>query len=364
MNSKKSRACTITAHLPMLRIEPERISFHDFDLWRMPFEVYNDLTGGNLDSLKTDYEAVAPVFLQFSSDAQVPDEAEVAEEQNGESEGARVIELRSQESAYQSLGLLGLGSAAAQIRGIWSLISLAFPFLLLPEPGLSQIFVHADDGEIGLSNVRGSRACVQGPADYEYFFLDIPHQRTLKAEDFPRLRDTFKLVGALYDDSSLRFALESFLESLSPVFGWAERTTLCVIALESLLMPEITENLTETFARRLPHLLLGEESGVSVDESLARRLYAARSDEMHGSRSECLRIADRPSRWQPHALSAELFARQQSWCKRDRQSTRFVWTLDAAPDQLMVRGHNNRLRAALKKRVRIASLCDNVLLRS
>jgi hypothetical protein len=43
----------------MLRIEPERIEFSGFDLWRMPFEVYKSLAGDNLASLEAEYQAVS-----------------------------------------------------------------------------------------------------------------------------------------------------------------------------------------------------------------------------------------------------------------------------------------------------------------
>jgi hypothetical protein len=314
MNAKRSRPCIITAHLPLLRIEPERLSFSDFHLWRMPFEVYNDLTGGNLSSLQTAYQAVAPVFLQFSAEAEVQDGQEDRQPEGAgrpdretEMEGEHIIEMRSQDSAYQSLVWLGLRSAAGAIRTIWSLVSLTFPSLLLPDPGLSQVFIHVEEGKIGLSNVRSSRACVQGPADYEYLFLDIPHQRTLKAEDFSRLEDTHALIDALYTEPFPRPALESFLDSLSPVFGSAERTALCVIALESLLMPEITEDLTKTFARRLANLLKGGESGEDVDEPLARRLYGARSDEMHGAIPSVSRSAAGLAMAATRALSGAVF---------------------------------------------------------
>ena len=59
MNTKQSCVCVITAHLPMLRIEPERIEFSGFDLWRMPFEVYKSLAGDNLASLEAEYQAVS-----------------------------------------------------------------------------------------------------------------------------------------------------------------------------------------------------------------------------------------------------------------------------------------------------------------
>jgi hypothetical protein len=285
MNSKEQRGCTVIAHLPLLRIAPERISFREFDLWQMPFESYSSLAGENLASLEADYRATAPVFLHFSSEMDPRDEHEADPELDAQEEPSpegddgqnRIVEMRSQESAYHNLAWMGLISAANQVRSIWSLLSLAFPDLLLPDPGFSQIFVLADEGTIGVSNVRASRVSVQGPADYEYLFLDGSNQPVLTAEDFSPFRKVFSLARKLYAQAFPDAVLAAFLEAHSPALGSAERTTMSVVALEALVMPDITNGLTKTFVKRLTNLC------PEVDRRLARSLYVARSDEMHAT---------------------------------------------------------------------------------
>ncbi len=59
-------------HLPLLRIEEEKLPFGPGLLYRMPFEKYNEISLGAFSEQERQYTATEPVFLAFS--AAVPDD--------------------------------------------------------------------------------------------------------------------------------------------------------------------------------------------------------------------------------------------------------------------------------------------------
>src|SRR6185503_9926473 len=59
-------------HLPLLRIEQERLPFGPGQLYRMPFAHYDSLTLGAFSEQQRQFEATAPVFLGFT--VPIPDD--------------------------------------------------------------------------------------------------------------------------------------------------------------------------------------------------------------------------------------------------------------------------------------------------
>jgi hypothetical protein len=254
----------------------------------MPWEDYIGLAGQNLESLESEYRAAAPVFLVFSCEGSLKDWPKAvegaavseAEEIEAGSEGHQILEMRHQKTAYWCLGMLGLQSAARQVHGIWTVLSLAFPQLFLPDPGLSQVFIKIEGEGIDTSSLASTMACVQGPADHEYLFLDTSTQPVLAGDDYKTLDKVFAVIQTLYGKSFPDGVLESFLESQSPLLGSSERSTLCVMALEALVMSDVSTSVTKIFAQRLANLC------PDVNSKLARSLYATRSDHLHGIEAE------------------------------------------------------------------------------
>src|SRR6266487_2007679 len=60
------------AHLPLLRIAEEEVPFAEGSLWRLPFEVYNELSAGAFEDHEKAYTATAPVFYRANADLNVP----------------------------------------------------------------------------------------------------------------------------------------------------------------------------------------------------------------------------------------------------------------------------------------------------
>jgi hypothetical protein len=90
------------------------------------------------------------------------------------------------------------------------------------------------------------------------------------------------LVDSLKDQPELLAALTVLLASNAPVLSSAEQLTLNVMALESLLLPEVRTGLSATFARRVSALLAASQEHAASLKETARGLYDARSARLHG----------------------------------------------------------------------------------
>ena len=76
-------------------------------------------------------------------------------------------------------------------------------------------------------------------------------------------------------DGELRGALDVLHAAADLSLTATEQLTLCTIALEALLLPELDAELKRTFARRLANL-------VGCEEAVGRAVYDARSETVHG----------------------------------------------------------------------------------
>ena len=116
---------------------------------------------------------------------------------------------------------------------------------------------------------------MQGDADQELLFLGAGATFLLSQDALERAAGLLDVVDRC--DGELRQAIDVLHDAADLSLIAAEQLTLCAIELEALLLPDLTSELKQTFARRLAHLLGGADT-----EALARAVYEDRSDAVHG----------------------------------------------------------------------------------
>src|SRR5262245_61576396 len=77
-------------HLPLLRIDQELLPFAGAQLYRAPFEKYDEITLGAFSEQRERYEATEPVFLSFA----IPIPEEGLERRVEEVKGIAEIKMR------------------------------------------------------------------------------------------------------------------------------------------------------------------------------------------------------------------------------------------------------------------------------
>ncbi|MDJ0869491.1 MAG: hypothetical protein QNK03_25535 [Myxococcota bacterium] len=280
------------AHLPLLRMEQEEVPFAGGWLWRVPFETYDSLSLGAFSDHRRGYEETAPVFFRFDAEFDLPELSEGVEEAGG------AIELKTRSDNWASLCALGFPSAYDFHQGLvdraWVSLVLAAPAAALPSPRLSVTFVHCpSEACFELSDRSFQTLRVQGDADQEYLFLPEAAGPPLSSETIEHASGLAATMDATADDPDVAGAIGSLVTATAPVLSPAEQLTLCVVALESLLLPEIRSGLGRTFATRLGALLATSPEHLETLKRGARRLYDARSASLHGApRSSARNAAD------------------------------------------------------------------------
>jgi TPR repeat protein len=219
-------------HLPFLRIAERRILIGGGALVAVPFDDYDDLLLGSFTDHRAAYDAAEPTF--FVTDEHFH------------------------------------GDHASGCWRVHAALSLALPTAALASPTLSLTAI--DEGDVTRT--------MQGAADQELLFVTPTTARAERA-DVDRASELLAIVDRL--DGAPRHALGSFLEAADPSLGHVEQLTLCTVAIEALLLPDITNGLTETFARRLANLLAADDVAYDAVHGTARTLYAARSASVHGT---------------------------------------------------------------------------------
>jgi hypothetical protein len=213
------------SHLPLIQIGMERFELGGGALVALPFERYDELLLGSFTDARREYEATAPVFFESDTEGHV--------------------------------------AACARVRDA---LTLAAPAVAIPDPELS----------LRLLDVPGEQPVtrtLQGDADQELLFLGPQACYRLANEDLERAAAMLEVADSC--DGELRAALDVLHSAADLSLSATEQLTLCTIALEALLLPELDSELRRTFARRLAHL-------VGCEEAVARALYDARSDAVHG----------------------------------------------------------------------------------
>lgn len=213
------------SHLPLIQLEPERCELGGGALVALPFAHYDELLLGSFTDARREYEATAPVF--FESDDE--------------------------------------GHLAARAR-VCDALALAVPACAIPDPELS----------LRLMDIPGEQSVtrtLQGDADQELLFLGPRACYRLSVEELSRAAAMLAVVDRCAGE--LRQALDVLHAAADLSLTAIEQLTLCTIALEALLLPELDSELKRTFARRLANL-------VGCAEAVARALYDARSQAVHG----------------------------------------------------------------------------------
>jgi hypothetical protein len=269
------------AHLPLLRIAEEEVSFAGGSLWRLPFEVYDELSLGAFRDHEKAYAKTAPVFYRV--DANV-DSALVrpAEEVVG-----NAVELKTPTNDWEFLNQLGLdfvlrfqGNLVERARAA---LLLAAPACSIPSSLLSVTFVKlAEAGGFHLGEHVAGTIRVQGDADQEYLFLEELAAPPLSVEVIEDAERCLGIVDGLAHQPDLLAAMRALLGTTAPMLLPMDQLVLTVRAIEALLLPEIASGLGSTFAQRVSSLLAVDEAHREVLRRVARTLYDARSASLHG----------------------------------------------------------------------------------
>jgi len=161
----------LLAHLPLMRMDEERIPFANGHLWRLPFEVYNELSLGAFADHERAYNSTAPVFYRADVDL------DVSVFRPADHVPSSSSDLKVPSNHWAFLERLGL-EFVSQFQ--WNLVERARAALLMAAPAsavpssmLSVTFVRlAEPGGFQLGNQLTGVISVCGDADHEYLFLN------------------------------------------------------------------------------------------------------------------------------------------------------------------------------------------------
>jgi hypothetical protein len=145
----------------------------------------------------------------------------------------------------------------------------------LPEPALSATYI-----------TRGPAVWrLIGPYGREHILYAARPGVELDAEGLRRLRPAHAILAAeaaLPREGALEAAFGTLERTTRPEFTALNRFIHEMIALEQLLMPDERTLLTETFARRVAVQTVAEHDQLEEAVEIARLLYRARSELVHG----------------------------------------------------------------------------------
>jgi hypothetical protein len=279
------------AHLPLLRIAEEEVSFAGGRLWRLPFEVYNELSLGAFQDHEKAYTETAPVFYRVNADLDVP-LVRLAEKVP---EGA--VELKMPSHNWEFISQLGLDFVLRFQRNlverVRAALLLAAPACSIPESLLSVTFVRlAEASGFQIGDQFAGTIRVQGDADQEYLFLKETAGPPLAAKVIQDAESCLGIVDGLEKQPELLAATRALLGTTAPMLSPMDQLVLTVRAIEALLLPEITSGLGKTFVRRVSSLLSVDESHREALRGIARTLYDARSASLHGEAPRSWEDAD------------------------------------------------------------------------
>lgn len=307
---------TFLAHLPLLRIAEEDISFNGGSLWRLPFEIYNRLSLGAFQDHEKAYTETAPVFYRVDVDL------DISLVKSAEEVPAGVYELKMPSNNWNLLSQLGLDFVLNfqrdQIERLRAALLLAAPACGIPSSFLSVTFVRlAEVGGFQLDDQFVNTIRVQGDADQEYLFLKEAAGLPLSVEVIQDAENCcLEIVDGLGRQPDLLAATRALLGATAPMLSPMDQLVLTVRAIEALLLPGVTNGLGRTFEQRLSSLLAVDEAHQKVLRSNARLLYDARSANLHGkalhSHEEADAAADQAQAQQLLAAAIRQLAQQSN----------------------------------------------------
>ena len=237
-----------TAHLPGLLLPTgSSIAVGDGELTTLSFDAWQALES-EFAFAERHFERSRPVFFRLSVSVEPHESDDWLEEIVGSFGRVRTVVHRA------------------------LLLATAEP---LPEPALSATYIS-----------RGPAVWrLIGPYGREHILYAAGRGAELDAEGRERLRPAHAILAAeaaLPRDGALEAAFGTLERTTRPEFTALNRFVHEIIALEQLLMPDERTKLTETFARRVAVQTVGEHDQLDEAVDLARLLYRARSELVHG----------------------------------------------------------------------------------
>lgn len=275
-------AFVFLTHIPLLRLEQDEVPFADGELTRLPWELYDQLSLGAFSDFQPLYEQTAPVFYRLD----VPDLPQSIASSTPSAGG--MLELtaptREWDTLLPELGLGWLlGYSDHLVEPAWTALLLAAAAAAPPRPRMSVTFVVR--GEENASFEFQGRAFdgirVSGETNQQLLFSPDAAGEEISAGTVEHADELIPLVETAGRHPRLSAAIAALQASTHPSLSPRELTTLAVVALEALLLPEIESGLTKTFGRRVATLLAAEPERPKLDKT-ARRLYDERSVSLHG----------------------------------------------------------------------------------
>jgi len=273
---------SFVSHLPLLRMTPESLDCGRFHLWRVPFEVFDDLSQGAFTDHRAAYEATAPVFLRV--DMNVPAGDGLIRQMSAANR--KTLELKIPTARWHTMNSLGLDALVALHSSVVdrfsAALALAAPASLLPPSRWSVTFGQVDEQHAFVlgSEVAGTIR-VQGDADLEYLFSPACVGRELDAETLQRAVEWQGMIDFIQQHEEVVAALQVLRAAAAPTLTEAEQSLLCSVALEALLLPEVHSGLEQVFATRSSHLPAAQD--VAAVQGAALTLYESRSAGVHGA---------------------------------------------------------------------------------
>ena len=283
---------TFNVHLPLLRTSETSIPFLGGTLWQMPFETFNGLTSGAFESHQPAYEQTRPVFFNF--EMEVP-ETEWINEPGEHSKSVMELKLPTNElhyknetSAWYPFNIFHFIHDEVVDR-IWEALILAIPTGQFVQPRHSITFINADNNlpyfKITGDNLT-SMANFRGDADVEYLFMPEAYGGHASVDLLITASDCYTQLKQVHIDADLEEALRSLKTATLPYITAAEQFTICMAALENLMIPEVYEDIRKTFSHRIAALLSSLPEAYAEKFELCKTLYTIRSQAVHGQETK------------------------------------------------------------------------------
>jgi hypothetical protein len=275
-------AVVFFTHIPLLRLAGDEVPFASGELTHLAWDDYNSLSQGAFEDFRSLYEATAPVFYRVDvHDLAAPPISDAP------STGG-MIELSAPTNAWEALlPNVGLGFMSAYANNVadpaWIALLLAAPAAAPVWPRLSVTFAVSGDDTTSFAfqdrNVDGVR--VDGDASHQLLFSPRAAGSEITREAVEHADRLLAMLAEKPLKRDVAAALGALCGLTHPALSPDQQTTLAVVTLEALLLPEVTTDLGATFARRVAALLAPEADRKELDRA-ARTLYDARSATLHG----------------------------------------------------------------------------------
>lgn len=277
------------SHIPLIRMERR----DDFPigsgvLTKLPWEQFDDLAQGAFTDWRPKYESADPVFFWHQQDMDLPFV------RAGSAKGME--ELKITPAGWRTM-LPRLGHeliSAFQdqlVDPVWAALALAAPAALPPSPRSSVTFcLPAGEAyfEIGNRTMNGVR--VQGDADQELVYLPDAACKPLDDSVLERAAGLVAIARKALEIPDIGPALRQLLDTADVSLSPSERLLLAVAAIENLLLPDVTVDSGDVFARRLSNLLGLDGAHRAALFDIARDLHRRRSAVIHADTGKANRI--------------------------------------------------------------------------